>query len=117
MLIQKKHKPDFDRWLKKIEDLGYKNYWQVLNAKDYGIPQNRERVFVVSILGEHKPYEFPEKQELKLRLRDLLDDEVSENHYLKDEKVQDFLEKYKEKIQQLTTGVYPCLTPDRLEKR
>ena len=116
-LIQKKHRSDFDRWIGKLESLGYTNYWQVLNAKDYGIPQNRERVFVVSILGKHEPYKFPEKQELKLRLRDLLDDEVPENHYLQDEKVKDFLEKYKEKIQQLTTGVYPCLTPDRLEKR
>ena len=55
-LVQKKHRKDFDIWLEKLESLGYSNYWQVLNAKDYGIPQNRERVFVVSILGEHKPY-------------------------------------------------------------
>ena len=92
-LIQKKHKPDFDIWLGKLEALGYTNYYQVLNAKDYSIPQNRERVFVVSILGEHKPYIFPEKQELKLRLRDLLESEVAENYYLKDEKVQDFLDR------------------------
>ena len=116
-LVQKKHKSDFDRWLEKLENLGYTNYWQILNAKDYSIPQNRERVFVVSILGEHEPYEFPEKQELKLRLWDLLNDEVPENYYLKDEKVKAFMEKYKEKIQQLSIGVYPCLTPDRLEKR
>ena len=99
-LVQKKHRKDFDTWLEKLESLGYSNYWQVLNAKDYGIPQNRERVFVVSILGEHKPYEFPEKKELKLRLRDMIDDEVPENYYLKDEKVEIFLEKIKaEKIQ------------------
>ena len=99
-LVQKKHRKDFDTWLDKLESLGYSNYWQVLNAKDYGIPQNRERVFVVSILGEHKPYEFPEKQELKLRLRDILEDEVSEKYYLKKEKVDIFLEKIKaEKIQ------------------
>ena len=116
-LVQKKHRKDFDTWLEKLESLGYTNYWQVLNAKDYGIPQNRERVFVVSILGEHKPYEFPEKHELKLRLRDLLDDEVPENYYLKDEKVQDFIEKYRDKIEKLKAGVYPCLTPDRLNKR
>ena len=99
-LVQKKHRKDFDIWLEKLESLGYSNYWQVLNAKDYGIPQNRERVFVVSILGEHKPYEFPEKKELKLRLRDLIDNEVPEKYYLKDEKVEIFLEKTKaEKIQ------------------
>ena len=116
-LVQKKHRKDFDTWLEKLESLGYANYWQVLNAKDYGIPQNRERVFVVSILGERKPYEFPEKQELKLRLRDLLDNEVPENYYLKDEKVEEFIEKYRDKIEKLKAGVYPCLTPDRLNKR
>ncbi len=66
-LIQKKHRTDFDRWLEKLKNLGYTNYWQVLNAKDYGIPQNRERVFVVSILGEHKPYEFPEKKRTEIK--------------------------------------------------
>lgn len=48
-LVGKQHKADFDRWLDRLEELGYRNYWKVLNAKDYGIPQNRERVFVVSI--------------------------------------------------------------------
>lgn len=48
-LVSKKFKPDFLKWLDKLEQLGYNNYWQILNAKDYGIPQNRERVFVVSI--------------------------------------------------------------------
>ena len=54
----------------------------MLNAKDYGIPQNRERVFVVSILGEHEPYVFPEKQELQLQLKDVLESEVDEKFYL-----------------------------------
>ena len=75
----------------KLEKLGYKNFYKILNAKDYGIPQNRERIFVVSILGEHQPYEFPEKKELKLRLRDLFDNEVPENYYLKDVKIQEKL--------------------------
>lgn len=48
-LVGKQHKADFDRWLDRLEEFGYRNYWKVLNAKDYGIPQNRERVFVVSI--------------------------------------------------------------------
>ena len=84
-LVGKKFKPDFDEWLNHLESLGYKNYWQVLNAKDYSIPQNRERVFVVSILGEHEPYEFPEPVELELRLKDVLDELVDEKFYL-DEK-------------------------------
>ena len=59
----------------------------MLNAKDYGIPQNRERVFCVSILGEHEPYEFPKKETLELRLKDTLEDEVDEKFYLDDDKV------------------------------
>ena len=83
-LVSKKHKHNFDLWLEWLEELGYTNYWKVLNAKYFGIPQNRERVFVVSILGEHEPYVFPEKQELQLRLKDMLEDEVDEKFYLDD---------------------------------
>lgn len=86
-LVGKKFKSDFEEWLKMLEDMGYTNYWQVLNAKDYGIPQNRERVFCVSILGEHTPYEFPEKLSLSLRMRDLLEDSVDEKFYLSQEQV------------------------------
>lgn len=81
-LVGKKNKPDFDRWCQKLEELGYKNYWQVLNAKDYGIPQNRERVFMVSILGEHTEYIFPVKEELKLRLGDMLEEKVEEKYFI-----------------------------------
>lgn len=84
-LIGKKHKHNFDKWLEWLEKQGYTNYWQVLNAKDYGVPQNRERVFVVSILGHHEPYEFPEPVELELRLKDVLEDVVDEKFYLGDE--------------------------------
>ncbi|QZT28076.1 DNA (cytosine-5-)-methyltransferase [Streptococcus dysgalactiae] len=85
-LVGKKHKPNFDKWLDWLESQGYTNYWQVLNAKDYGIPQNRERVFCVSILDEHESYEFPNKQELTVRLRDILEDDVDEKYYLSEEK-------------------------------
>lgn len=81
-LVGKKHKHNFDKWLEWLEDQGYKSYWQILNAKDYGVPQNRERVFVVSILGEHEPYEFPGPIELELRLKDILESEVDEKFYL-----------------------------------
>ena len=80
-LLSKKHKHNFDAYLETMEQLGYKNYYQVLNAKDYGIPQNRERVFTVSILGNEN-YTFPQKQELKLKLKDMLEDEVDEKYYL-----------------------------------
>lgn len=86
-LISKKFMPDFQKWLDYLESIGYTNYWALLNAKDFGIPQNRERVFCISILGEHKPFKFPKKQELRLRLKDVLDDNVDEKFYLSDEQI------------------------------
>ncbi|MGY0013235.1 DNA cytosine methyltransferase [Bacillus anthracis] len=83
-LVGKKFKPDFDKWLEWLESQGYRNYWQVLNAKDYGVPQNRERVFVVSILGEGI-YDFPESFPLVVKLKDILEDEVDEKYYLNQE--------------------------------
>ena len=84
-LVGKKFKADFDKWLEYLEGLGYTNYWQVLNAKDYGVPQNRERVFVVSILGEHEPYKFPKPIPLDKCIADILEDEVDEKYYLSEE--------------------------------
>lgn len=138
-LLSKKHVHNFNAYLETMEQLGYNNYYQVLNAKDYGIPQNRERVFTISILGNEsyvfpkgeentnkinrlfnfsvrqdcrvvydknglsptlvagmgagggkvpmvidKGFEFPPKQELKLKLKDMLEDEVDEKYYLSD---------------------------------
>ena len=138
-ILSKKHRHNFNNYLKIMEQLGYKNYYQVLNAKDYGIPQNRERVFTVSILGNEnyefpkgnilynkikkiadlntsyeqsgriydvnglsptimsnshnggytpikilEKFTFPQKQELKLKLKDILEDEVEEKYYIND---------------------------------
>ena len=81
-LVGKKFKPDFDKWLNYLEGLGYKNYWKVLNAKDYGVPQNRERVFVVSILEDNKGYNFPEAKELKSKFIDILEPSVEDKYFL-----------------------------------
>lgn len=87
-LISKKHIHNFNEYIKAMEHLGYDNFYQVLNAKDYGIPQNRERVFTVSIKKELGiKYKFPKKQELKIKLKDLLDENVDESFYLSDEKI------------------------------
>ena len=80
-VISKKHRHNFDNYLSRMEQLGYTNSYKVLNAKDYGIPQNRERIFVVSILGKNKIFNFPEKQELKLTLKDFLQNNVDEYYY------------------------------------
>ena len=88
-VLSKKHKHNFDKYLKSLEDLGYNNYYQVLNAKDFGIPQNRERIYVISIRKDidKGTFTFPEKEPLKLKLKDLLEDSVDEKFYLKDSQV------------------------------
>lgn len=80
-LLSKKHKHNFDSYIEQLSQLGYTSFYKVLNAKDYMIPQNRERVFTISILNGGE-FEFPEKQPLKLRLKDLLESEVEEKYYL-----------------------------------
>ena len=94
-LVGKKFKPDFDRWLGKLEELGYVNFWKVLNAKDYGVPQNRERVFVISFLKELgvTEYEFPAPFKLEKRMVDILEKNVPESYYLS----QQIIDKIKKK--------------------
>lgn len=74
-LLSKKHRHNFDAYLQTMEELGYTNYYRVLNAKDYGIPQNRERVFTVSILGNEN-YEFPNKEN-EANLQDFLEKDTN----------------------------------------
>lgn len=83
-LLSKKHKHNFDNYLEAMKELGYNNYYKVLNARDYGIPQNRERVFTISIRKDidKGSFLFPEKQELKIKLSNLLEEHVDEKYYL-----------------------------------
>lgn len=89
-LVSDKFRPLFLKWCEELTSYGYTNFMQVLNAKDYGIPQNRERIFVVSILGEAW-YTFPYPRTLKLRLKDMLEDKVDEKYYLDQDKVNKFI--------------------------
>lgn len=89
-VIGKANKENFDMWYRKLNELGYSNFYQVLNAKDYGIPQNRKRCFMVSILGNYD-YHFPEPQKLNLTLKDMLEDKVDEDYFLKDTLVDYFI--------------------------
>ena len=83
-LTSKRFKEQFETILKDIEELGYNNYWQVLNAKNYSVPQNRERIFIVSIRKDidKNNFVFPSSVELKLKLKDLLEDTVDDKFYL-----------------------------------
>lgn len=86
-LVSKKFMPDFREWYNELASRGYQNFWKVLNAKDYCVPQNRERVFMVSILDEDASFHFPEPFPLKKRLKDVLEEEVDERYYLSDRTV------------------------------
>lgn len=83
-LTSKRFKEQFETILKDIKELGYNNYWQVLNAKNYSVPQNRERIFIVSIRKDidKNNFVFPSPVELKLKLKDLLEDTVDDKFYL-----------------------------------
>lgn len=81
-LVGKMYKEDFNLWLQKLSELGYTNYWQVLNAKDYNLPQNRERVFVVSVLDNKEPYIFPTAVPLTTKLKDILEVEPDSKYFL-----------------------------------
>lgn len=76
----------FAKWVEKLEQLGYKSKHEILNAKNFGVPQNRERCFMVSILGDYF-YDFPQPIPLKLKLKDLLEKDVDEKYYLSDSKI------------------------------
>lgn len=93
-LTSQKFMPFFEKWLSELETFGYKNYWQVMNAKDYGVPQNRERVFVVSIKienGKVQNFKFPNPMKLDRCLEDCLEKSVDEAFYLDDARVKELL--------------------------
>ena len=97
-MVSKKFLPMFNLWQTELERLGYVNFAQVLNAKDYGVPQNRERIFLVSIyadeleaLAGNVKYYFPKPFPLEKRLKDVLENKVDEKYYLSDERLKEFM--------------------------
>lgn len=89
-LISKRFIDGFRIWMEYLENLGYSNYYKVLNAKDYGIPQNRERVFMISIKDNTKQYTFPTKETLNVKLVDFLESNVDEKYYLSEKLIKNF---------------------------
>lgn len=145
-VLSKKHKHNFDKYISEMDKIGYNNYYKVLNAKDYGVPQNRERVFVVSIRKDlNKSFTFPEGYDNGVRLKDLLEDEVDERYYINTEKAQKLISEYKGDLavssnirsrefensgwkdvsptlcardyKDPKNIIIPCITPDGLNKR
>lgn len=92
-LVSQKFMPDFQKWLNKLSSLGYVSRWARLNAKNYGVPQNRDRVFCLSMRRDVAfDYQFPEPFEQLTRLEDVLEEEVADRYFLKDDAVSKFLE-------------------------
>ena len=94
-LTGKKFTAEFETVLTSLDKAGYNNYWKVLNAKDYGVPQNRERVFIVSIRKDidNGTFTFPEGRPLTLRVKDLLEPEVDEKFYINSDRAKKLIEK------------------------
>ena len=87
-LVSQKFLPYFLKWQNELASYGYFNFAKVLNSRDFGIPQNRERIFMVSILAENASYHFPEPFPLDKRLKDVLEEEVDERYYLKTNQIE-----------------------------
>jgi DNA (cytosine-5)-methyltransferase 1 len=90
-----KNMNDFQSWIDFLESKGYTNFWQDLNAKNYGVAQNRNRTFMVSILGRAK-FKFPEPIELKYIMKDYLEDSVEEKYYVTSPKALELIDRLKE---------------------
>lgn len=93
-IVGKKFKDTFDMFINELHAYGYNTYYKVLNAKDYGIPQNRERVYLIIILKEYDNglFEWPEPFDNGLRLNDMLDDEVDESYYVNTERAKQLVD-------------------------
>ena len=83
-IVSKRFLPLFQTWVDYLSSLGYKSFYKVLNARDYNVPQNRERCFMISVLNFDGEFNFPETTELKVTLQDLLEKEVEERYFLSD---------------------------------
>lgn len=91
-ILSKKHKHNFESYITIMKSLGYNSYYQILNAKNYGIPQNRERIYTISIREDidNKKFEFPKKEPLFLKLKDMLENEVDEKYFLSENQMKNF---------------------------
>lgn len=106
-LVGKQFKPSFNKIITELEEYGYNIYWDVLNAKDFGIPQNRERVFVICIRKDvdDKSFEFPKGLDNGLKLKDFLENEINEKFYIPQEKTEKLIRQFKNgEISKLNTN-------------
>ena len=88
----------FSEWLGFLRSLGYQNFYYDMDAKKYGIPQSRNRCFMVSILGSNNEYYFPQETGLFHVVQEYLEDNVSEDHYVKDETAKELLDNLEDDV-------------------
>lgn len=88
----KSNMPHFQKWLDYLESKGYSNFWQDMNAKNYGVAQSRNRTIAISILGDYT-YSFPKGYELNKNMKHYLEDAVDEKYYVKNDKARDLIDK------------------------
>ena len=98
-VLSEKNRKDFFLWCELLESLGYTSKYAILNAKDFGVPQNRKRCFMLSWLGEDYYYDFPHKKPLVVRLKDVLEPSVDEKYYLSKKAIKGFYKHTKESIE------------------
>ena len=101
-LVSKKFIGCFNKWQGELASYGYRNFAQLMNAKHYGTPQNRNRIFLISIRddGDNPQYHFPSPFPLEHKLQDVLEDVVDTKYYLNPAKVQEFVSKNLVKIRE-----------------
>ena len=103
-LVSKKFIKYFQSWQELVNSYGYTSYAQVLNSKNYGVPQNRERIFMISVRNDlNQKYEFPQPFPLDIRLKDILEDEVDEKYYLSDTLIEGFI-RHRERMEARGNG-------------
>lgn len=116
-VLSKKHIHNFNKYISDLDDMGYTSYYEVLNAKDYGVPQNRERIFVISIRKDlNQTFTFPKGFELNLRLKDVLEKEVEEKYYLSQEIQDRFLQFSKDRLNNKDLEVVGTTAPNPYDK-
>lgn len=92
-LVSKRFCKEFEMILNDLEEAGYNSYWKILNAKDYNVPQNRERVFIVSIRKDidNGKFKFPQPKENRTALLDIIEENVDEKYYVNTKKADDLI--------------------------
>ncbi|WP_253198349.1 DNA (cytosine-5-)-methyltransferase [Clostridium gasigenes] len=116
-VLSKKHIHNFDKYLEEMDRIGYKNYYKILNAKDFGVPQNRQRIFVISIRKDiKKDFEFPIGINNNMQLKDILENKVDPKYYINTERVNQLILNIENKIDLSKQVIGTCYKKNDLSK-